>query len=153
MPSTTQPLLSWTRHRTSQSSDTTYTRPEIFSTRTQSAPLAQETTTELDNQILITTFGLDNHENEQEENEEEFEDEDDKEESSPSWKKSGSEDSDDFQKPVDFGIDKETSLKIANLGLSIPEQTFLPRNSNTVAYKILANPSLFLFYFNHDCRV
>lgn len=77
MPSTTQPLLSWTRHRTSQSSDTTYTRPEIFSTRTQSAPLAQETTTELDNQILITTFGLDNHENEQEENEEEFEDEDD----------------------------------------------------------------------------
>lgn len=58
------------------------------------------------------------------------EDEDDKEESSPSWKKSGSEDSDDFQKPVDFGIEKETSLKIANLHLSIPEQSYLPRNGN-----------------------
>ena len=58
------------------------------------------------------------------------EEEDDKEESSPSWKKSGSEDSDNFQKPVDFGIEKETSLKIANLDLSIPEQAYLPRNNN-----------------------
>jgi hypothetical protein len=71
----------------------------------------------------------------------ENEDDDDKEESSPSWKKSGSEDSDDFQKPVDFGIEKETSLKIANLALSIPEQTYLPRNSNNSADQIDSAPT------------
>ena len=49
----------------------------------------------------------------------EFEDEEikrEEEESEASWqKKSDSDDSDDFQKPVDFGIDKETSFKLDKL--------------------------------------
>jgi centrosomal protein CEP164 len=44
---------------------------------------------------------------------------DDDEQSEPSWqKKSGSDDSSDgFRKPIDFGIDKETSLKLDKLNM------------------------------------
>ncbi|CAF0774233.1 unnamed protein product [Brachionus calyciflorus] len=55
----------------------------------------------------------------------EFEDEDlkkkdDDDESEASWqKKSDSEDSDDFRKPVDFGIDRETSFKLDKLNVML----------------------------------
>ena len=46
---------------------------------------------------------------------------DEDEESEPSWqKKSGSEDSSDgFHKPVDFGIDRETSIKLDKLNVML----------------------------------
>jgi hypothetical protein len=60
----------------------------------------------------------------EEENDKKFKDEEDEgeeEESEPSWqKKSESDDSSDgFRKPVDFGIDKETSFKLDKLNLML----------------------------------
>lgn len=48
-------------------------------------------------------------------------DDEDEEESEASWQKKslGSEDSDDFQKPVDFGIDRETSMKLDKLNVML----------------------------------
>lgn len=74
-----------------------------------------------------------NYYNDEDEEEDDDEDEEDEEESSPSWKKSGSEDSgDNFQKPVDFGIEKETSLKIANLELPLNEAAYLTRSNDHI---------------------
>ena len=51
------------------------------------------------------------------------EEEEEEEESEPSWEKKsgdGSEDSsDDFRKPVDFGIEKDVSLKLDKLNLTL----------------------------------
>ena len=59
----------------------------------------------------------------EEENDQKFkeDDDDDQEESEPSWqKKSGSDESSDgFHKPVDFGIDKETSIKLDKLNVML----------------------------------
>ena len=56
----------------------------------------------------------------EEENDQRLKDDED-EESEPSWqKKSGSEDSSDgFHKPVDFGIDRETSIKLDKLNVML----------------------------------
>jgi hypothetical protein len=65
----------------------------------------------------------DNNEEEEEEIDEEINDknDDEDEQSDASWKKKSisSEDSSDFQKPVDFGIDRETSMKLDKLNVML----------------------------------
>lgn len=72
----------------------------------------------------------------EEENEEKFKlENDDEEESEASWQKNpGSDDSSDgFHKPVDFGIDKETSIKLdkLNVMLMVEKGNQLPQQSQT----------------------
>jgi hypothetical protein len=57
----------------------------------------------------------------EEENDQKLKEDDEEDESEPSWqKKSGSEDSSDgFHKPVDFGIDRETSIKLDKLNVML----------------------------------
>jgi hypothetical protein len=92
---------------------------------------------------MFDTKDLANVEYEEEENEQAFKDEDDEkndededeEESEPSWKqkKSDSEESSDgFHKPVDFGIDKDTSMKLdkLNVMLMVSKEKELNQSNN-----------------------
>jgi hypothetical protein len=67
----------------------------------------------------------------------------DDEESEPSWqKKSGSDDSSDgFRKPIDFGIDKETSLNLDKLNMLLISNKEPSNNQNRVSVESMPSTS------------
>lgn len=78
----------------------------------------------------------------EEENDQKYKDNDDEdEESEPSWqKKSGSDESSDgFHKPVDFGIDKETSYKLDKLNVMLMVGKDSALNNNRASFDSAAS--------------
>ena len=69
-------------------------------------------------------------------------DEEEDEEEEASWqKKSGSESSDGFHKPVDFGIEKEVSLKLDRLQLKLTVEKDKDTNLNANRFSVDSAPT------------